>query len=75
MKSIINKVSNYFNEKKKRKAARAATLARVTSDYEALINELRLIQEKKSVLSRSERDFVELRIKHLIAKGHIQVNK
>ncbi|MBP1222652.1 hypothetical protein [Flavobacterium sp. 1355] len=75
MMAFFQKLVNYFKEKKIRKAARAATLARVTSDYEALINELRLIQEKKSVLSRSERDFVELRIKHLIAKGHIQVNK
>jgi len=75
MKSIINKVSNYFNEKKKRKASRAATLARAHKNYQALINELRLIQEKKSKLSKREREIVEMQIRYLISKGHITVNK
>lgn len=75
MKSFLNKILNYFKQNKLRKEARKATLIRVTGEYEALINEFILIQKKKSELSRSERDFVKLRIKHLISKGHIQVNK
>ena len=75
MKSFLNKILNHFKQKKLRKEARKATLVRVTGEYESLINEFRLIQEKKSQLSKSERDFVELRIIHLISKGHIQVNK
>ena len=75
MKSIINKILNYFKNKKLQKEARKAAFIRAKINYEALINELRLIQEKKSKLNRKEREFVELRIKHLISKGHIVVNK
>ena len=75
MIDIINKIKNLFKERNKRRELRKSTLIRVTGEYEALINEFRLIQEKKSQLSRNERDFVELRIIHLISKGHIQVNK
>jgi hypothetical protein len=38
---------------------------------EALINEYKLIQEKKSNLSRNQRDLIEGRVKYLIAKGYI----
>lgn len=41
------------------------------ADYEALINEYKLIQQKKSKLSRRQRDAVEYRIKWLISKGKI----
>lgn len=75
MIDIINKITNHFKERNKRRELRKSTLIRVTGEYEALINEFGLIQEKKSQLSRNERDFVELRIIHLISKGHIQVNK
>lgn len=74
MLPIVNRVKTYFKQRRLRKEARQATLIRVTASYESLINEFRLIQEKKSSLTRKERDFVELRIKHLIFKGHIEVN-
>jgi len=73
MKSIINRIKAYFKDKKLKKINREATIKRVVNDYEALINEFRLIQEKKSKLSRSQRDFVELKIIDLISKGHVQV--
>ncbi|RUT68679.1 hypothetical protein D0817_20175 [Flavobacterium cupreum] len=75
MKTIINKIKAYFKQRKLRKELRRQTINRVVENYEALINELRLIQENKSKLYRSQREFVQLRIKHLISKGHIQVNK
>ena len=43
-------------------------------EYRKLIHEYRLIQEKKSSLSRAERDQVQARVLHLIGKGHIQIN-
>ena len=71
--SILKSISNYFQERNKSKETRKAALTRATRNYEALINELRLIQEKKSKLSRREREIVVLQIKYLISKGHIQV--
>lgn len=75
MISLINKVTHFFKERRNRKAIRKATLIRVTAEYEDLINEYRLVLEKKSKLSRTKRDFVVLRIRDLILRGHIQVNK
>lgn len=63
----------WYKEKLDTKKRRAETAARVLKEYEELINEYRLIQEKKSTLSKSKRDWVSLRIRHLILKGHIQV--
>ncbi|TDO68748.1 hypothetical protein EV143_12010 [Flavobacterium chryseum] len=75
MKAILNKIKDYFKKRKQRKEARKATFLRAKRNYEALINELRLIQEKKSKLSRREREIVVMQIKYLISKGHIVVNK
>lgn len=72
---MIKAISNYFNKRKARKNAQKETIERVVNDYNSLINEFRLIQEKKSKLTRSQREFVELRIRHLISKGHIQVKQ
>lgn len=66
---------NYFKKHQETKRLRKQTIDRLTKDYNDLINEFRLIKEQKSKLSRRERDFVVLRIKHLISKGHIQINK
>ncbi|OHT44433.1 hypothetical protein B0A71_12895 [Flavobacterium tructae] len=71
---MIKNILNYFKKRKERKKAQKETIHRVINNYNELINELRLIQEKKSKLSKKERDFVELRIMHLISKGHIQVS-
>lgn len=43
----------------------------VINSYEELIKEYELIQNKKSNLSKSQRDFVVMRINHLISKGHL----
>ncbi|MCC9066293.1 hypothetical protein [Flavobacterium piscisymbiosum] len=70
---ILNEIVAYFADRNRKSKARKAALNRAKSNYEALINELRLIQEKKSKLSRREREIVVLQIKYLISKGHIQV--
>lgn len=75
MKLILKRLFNWVNKRKNKKLSQRLTSTRVIEEYQNLINEFRLIQEKKSKLSRSQRDFVQLRIKHLISKGHIQVNK
>lgn len=64
----------WYKEKEEAKKRQAEILTRLLNDYQELINEYRLIQEKKSTLSRKERDWVVLRIRHLISKGHIQVS-
>ena len=69
--SIFTRLKTFLFSNKRTKA-KVSTL---TDDYQKLIEEFRLIQEKKSKLSKRERDFVELRIKHLIHKGHLNVNK
>lgn len=69
----MNWIKNYFKNRKERKDRVKNQTEKVIESYQDLINEYRLIQEKKSKLSRSQRDFVEYRIKHLILKGHIQV--
>jgi hypothetical protein len=75
MKLILKRLFNWVNKRKNKKLSQRLTSTRVIEEYQNLINEFRLIQEKKSKLSRSQRDFVELIIKHLISKGHIQANK
>lgn len=75
MKLILKRLCNWVDKRKNKKLSQRLTSTRVIEEYQNLINEFRLIQEKKSKLSRSQRDFVELRIKHLISKGHIQANK
>lgn len=64
-----------LQERAEIKKRRKETLERVLADYNKLIEEYRLIQERKSTLSKKQRDFVVLRIKHLIHKGHIVVKK
>lgn len=71
----MNNIFNYFKKRGERRKAQKETVVRLTNDYNELINEFRLIQEKKSKLPRGQRDFVVLRIQHLISKGHIQVSK
>lgn len=72
---IFNFFKNWNQKRIEKRKRREETLQRVVGDYNKLIQEYRLIQEKKSTLSKSQRDFVILRIKHLIHKGHIVVQK
>lgn len=46
----------------------------LNSEYQKLIDEYELIKQKKSTLSKSERDAVTVRIAFFITKGHIKVN-
>lgn len=48
-------------------------VAKVTEDYEALIEQYRLIELRQSKLSFKERKMVKAKIVYLIGKGHIKV--
>lgn len=48
------------------------TIGHVVPEKENLVHEFKLIQEKKSTLSRSERQAVESRIKFLIERGALK---
>ncbi len=74
MIGIFKRIVEYRKQIAARKQRQTQIVEGVIEGYHELINEYRLIQEKKSTLSKSQRDFVELRIRHLISKGHIQVN-
>jgi hypothetical protein len=72
---MITAIKNYFKRRADKKAELKAKTDNLIKDYNKLIDEYRLIQEKKSKLSRRERKMVEARIIHLIGKGHIVVGK
>ncbi len=74
MIGIFKMIAAYRKRKADRKQRQAQKIESIIEGHHELINEYRLIQEKKSTLSKSQRDFVVLRIHHLISKGHIQVN-
>lgn len=59
---------------KKRQPKIKAKIEQVTENYQSLIDEYRLIQEKKSKLSKSQRDEVIQKVSFLIMKGHIKAN-
>ncbi len=67
IKNIIGFISRLSPKHRKR-------VSNITKDYQKLINEYKLIQEKKSNLSRSEREMIVMRINHLVSKGHLKVN-
>ena len=46
----------------------------VLNEYDQLIKDYMLIQEKKSELSSTKRRIVVARVMHLIKMGHIKVN-
>lgn len=69
-----NPIKEFFRKRAEKKARIKAKLDSVLNDYNSLINEYKLIQEKKSRLSSSQRQFVIARVLYLIKKGHIQVN-
>ena len=59
---------------KKRQPKIKAKIEEVTDNYNELIKEYELIQNKQSKLSKSKRDEVIQRVAFLIMKGHIKVN-
>jgi hypothetical protein len=60
---------------RKRQPKIKAKIEQVTENYQSLIDEYKLIQEKKSKLSKSQRDEVLQRVSFLVMKGHIKINK
>lgn len=75
MLKVFKTISRYFEEKKALRQAQKATTELLIKEYNELIHEYRLVQEKTSKLSKRKRGFVVLRVQHLISKGHIKVNK
>lgn len=71
---MIQLIKAYFKKRAEKKARIKAKLESVLADYEKLLNEYRLIEEKKSKLSSNQRMLVKSRVLYLIAKGHIVVN-
>lgn len=63
----------FFTWKVKRETRQELT-RNLIEDYEELIKEYRLIQEKKSKLSKSGRDNVIRTVNFLVEKGHLKVN-
>jgi len=60
---------------RKRQPKIKAKIEQVTENYQSLIDEYKLIQEKQSKLSKSQRDEVIQRVSFLVMKGHIKINK
>jgi len=71
---MISFIKNYFKKRADKKARIKAKTESLINDYEKLLNEYRLIQEKKSKLSYNQRQFVVSRVLYLIKKGHFKVN-
>ena len=70
---MISFIKKYFADRKKRNQQRKAKAKEVMLGYEILIQQYRLIEEKKSPLSKKQRDFVVNRINLAVARGHIKV--
>jgi len=68
-------IENGMNERNTNNTLNLLKTANLVNDYHELIHQFRLIQEKRSPLNAFRRKFVELRIRYLIAQGHITVNK
>ncbi len=71
---MIKFIKKYFADRKARKEQIKAKSDEVILSYEILIQQYKLIQEKKSPLSKSQRDFVVRRINLAVARGHIKVD-
>lgn len=71
----MNFIKQYFENRKAKKERLRLKTESVIEDYEKLIEQYRAVQEHRSGLSRKQREFVELRVKHLVSKGHLKVNK
>lgn len=70
---MIKFIKNYFKNRRDHKDRIQKKVDSVIEDYNYLIKEFKLIQEKKSTLNRNQRDFVVLRVKYLISKGHLKI--
>lgn len=70
----MNIITKFFQRRAEKKARIKAKLDSVLADYDKLLQEYKLIEEKKSKLSAYQRQMVKARIYYLITKGHIVVN-
>lgn len=70
-----NPIKEFFRKRAEKKSRIKAKTENLIKSYEILIQEYNLIQEKKSKLSFLKRKIIVTRVAHLIAKGHISINK
>lgn len=75
MKNPFKRFLHYLKAVKEKKRQRRLKTEELVRSHQKLIHEFRLIQEKKSKLSKKGKARVELKIRKLIASGHIQVVK
>lgn len=71
----MNFIKKYFEKRKAKKEELRIKTQSVIEVYEKLIQQYRAVQEHRSGLSRKQREFVVLRVKHLVSKGHLTINK
>jgi hypothetical protein len=71
----MNFIKKYFQKQREKKARIQSKVESVINDYEKLIEQYRAVQERRSGLSRKDREFVEMRVKYLVSKGHLTINK
>ena len=72
---MIKFIKNYFKNRRERKERIQKKINSVLEDYEYLINEFKLIENKESKLSKNQCDFIILRVKYLISKGHLKIDQ
>lgn len=74
MKNPFLKIKQWAAARLNKKLQKKAIKEKNISAGHNLIKEFELIHEKKSTLSRSQRDFVVSTVQELIDKGHIKVS-
>lgn len=70
---MLNLIKKYLSKRREKKANTQAKVDQVIMNYDFLIAQYRLVQEKRSPLSRREREIVVDSINKAVALGHIKV--
>lgn len=70
---MLKLITDFFKKRNEKKQELKKKTDTLLEGYQDLINEYRLVQEKKSKLSNRQRILLEVRIRYLIAKGHIKI--
>lgn len=73
--NLFQKIKLWAFSRLNKKLQKKAIIEKNIVECNKLIKEFGLIQEKKSKLSRGQRDVVVSKVKDLIVKGHISVSK
>jgi hypothetical protein len=69
-----NPIKAFLLKRKLKKERIKFKIESVLADYDKLLNEYKLIEEKKSSLPFNQRLRVKSRVLFLISKGHIVIN-